>query len=132
MAISISDLNLNKQCEQPAQLELIGTDGQPLGVSMMVLGAHAKQVQDFITSSINAKRAKQAMDAKFSRKKADYVKVEDDIDFSVESVAVRIVSWSGITEECNRENAVKLCTINADICSQVREFSEDLGNFTKG
>ena len=39
MGFSISDLDLNQQCEQPATLELQGVDGQPLGISLQVIGA---------------------------------------------------------------------------------------------
>jgi len=62
----------------------------------------------------------------------DYTPIEEDEQFGIESVALRIVGWEGITEECTRENAVKLCTVNAHIRNQVAEFSEDLANFTKG
>lgn len=130
--ISLDTLNLNQKCEKPVALEVLGLDGKPIGVTMQVLGAHSKVVQDFINREINASRTKQAMDAKFSRKKVNVTPIEDDIAFGIESVAIRIASWDGISEDCTPENAVKLCTINSDICRQVREFSEDLANFTKG
>lgn len=131
--ISLESLDLCKACDEAVSLNPLDANGEELGIELLVLGAHSQAIQDALNKKINKQRAKQAIDARSSRRKpADYTPIEDDIQFGIESVAVRIAGWSGITEEYSPEMAIKLCTINPDICRQVREFSEDIGNFTKG
>lgn len=132
MALSIADLNLTARCESPMPLELVDTKGDKIGVTVHVLGGHAKQVKDFVAQNINAARAKAAMSARTGQRKLDYTPVEQDIEFGVESIAIRVVSWDGLADECTFESAKLLCQINPDIRRQILEFSEDMGNFTRG
>lgn len=131
MAISLKDLDLKKKCESPAEMELLGSEGQSTGVRLMVLGGQAEAVTRHINKAINEARRNAALAVRRDRR-GHVSTIEEDIEFGVESVAVRIVGWSGITEEYTPDNAVTLCASNTDICRQVREFSEDLANFTKG
>lgn len=131
MALSLADLNLSKQCDNAAPLELVGQDGKPLGVTLMVLGGHSATVTNAINKAMNTRRRAEALAAKRG-KKSEYVPIEEDIEFGIEATAVRISGWSGLSEEYSAANAAELCRINPEIAKQVREFSEDLANFTKG
>ena len=132
MALSLNDLNLKKKCDSPAEMELLGVDGKDTGVKLMVLGGHSEVVSQHVNRALNDARRNAALAAKRGRKTIQYTPIEDDIEFGIESVAVRIVGWSGITEPYSQENALALCASNAEVCRQVREFSEDIANFTKG
>ena len=56
---------------------------------------------------------------------------EEDEQFAIESAAIRITGWRGITQEFTPELAIKLCTINPEIRTQVIKESDELGNFKK-
>lgn len=131
MALSLSELDLTKQCESASKLELLSPDGRPLGVTLMVIGGHSETVSKHINKALNNRRKAEALALKRG-KRTEYTPIEDDIDFGIEATAIRVVGWEGIKEEFTPENALKLCASNADICRQIRDFSEDIANFTKG
>lgn len=128
---SLADLNLQKKCEDAVEFEPTTSTGKGLGIFLTVLGAHAPAVQRWVNKSLNERRRAEALQVRRG-KNGDIRPIEEDIDFGIEVVAIRITGWRGITEEFSPENALKLCQINPEICAQVRETSEDLANFTKG
>jgi hypothetical protein len=131
--ISIESLNLQKQCGESVPMPVLDLEGNPIpGIELYVLGSHAPSVKEWLYKQLNQER--QAIALKTRRKgKAglDVTPIEDDIEFGNEAVAVRIVGWKGLTEPWSPEQALRLCTINPEILRQVREFTEELRNFSK-
>lgn len=129
--ISLSDLNIKSKCNEPVEFEPTDSKGNGMGITVLVLGAHSDVVQKHVNKELNRRRKQDFLKAK-KGKDAELVPVEEDIEFGIEATAIRIVGWEGIAEDYSPENAIVLCSVNPDICSQIREFSEDIGNFTKG
>lgn len=127
--VSIADLNIAKKCEDGYEFEYLDEAGKGTGIHFTVIGAHAKKVQDWVNKQLNQRRRQEAMQAK--RGKDDVRPIEDDIDFGVELVSMRIVGWRGIAEEHSPELALTLCQGNPLVVEQVKEASENLANFTK-
>jgi hypothetical protein len=129
--VSLADLNLTKQCEQSAEMEVKTVRGKGTGIVLSVLGAHAPEIQKWINKELNNRRREEALQAKLG-KHASIRMIEEDIDFGMGVVAIRITGWRGISDQWSPENALLLCQTNAEIAAQVKEFSDDIANFTKG
>ena len=130
MALSISDLNVAKSCEETYEFEYLDANGNGTGVFLSVIGAHAPEIQKWQNKKLNERRRRLALQAKRGIKD-EITTAEDDIEFGKEYIAMRIKSWRGITEPCTLENSMLLCDINPLIVDQVREASESMANFTK-
>jgi hypothetical protein len=128
--LSLAELNLVQKCDESMDLKPLGADGKELGITLHVLGAHATSVKKWINKSLNRRRQFEAMQAKRG-KKSEVRPIEDDIEFGVEVVAIRLTGWGGLSDEFTPENALLLCETNPDICDQIREFSEDMTNLKK-
>lgn len=132
--ISLKDLNVSKACEVGFEFEVKDElTGKGTGIFLTVIGGHAQAILDFSKKELNARRVAQAMaekrDPRGKNPEAKVVPIEDDIEFSTEMVAIRVVAWRGIEEPYTHENAVNLCTINPPIKEQILAVSEDLRNF---
>lgn len=125
----MADLNLKAKCAEGFTFPFLDDAGKETGVTFTVLGAHAPAVQKWCNSELNARRKQDAMQAKRG-KDTDVRAIEDDIDFGVEFMAIRIVGWQGITEPYSPENALRLCVTNPLVVEQVKSASEALANFT--
>jgi len=134
MAVSLAQLNLKAKSDQAYEFEVVDEDdGQGMGIFISVVGEHSKKVQDLITNTVNGQRRAEAIrKGKSAAKKEDYTPVEEDIDFSNQLAAARIVGWKGISEEYSPENALLLCSTNPSIKDQVTVESQKIKNFTKG
>ena len=128
--LSLSDLNLTKKCEEGYEFEYINENGKQTGFFLTVIGAHAQEVQKWANSKLNIRRRQDAITAKRG-KDIDVRDIEDDIEFGTEFMSIRIKAWRGIDEPCTPQNALLLCQTNALIVEQVKEASENLGNFGK-
>lgn len=129
---SINDLDVTKSCETGYEFEVTDdVTGKGTGLFLTVIGGHAQRIADFTKKSLNERRLADAMAEKRDpRGKNPKVHlVEEDIEFSTELVAMRIIGWRGISDPYSHENAVKLCTVNPPIKEQVLARSEDLKNF---
>jgi hypothetical protein len=102
----------------------------PSGIYITVLGSNSDHVKKWVRQALNKMRQREAMQAKRG-KDVDIRTVEDDEQFSIESAAIRVTGWRGISQEFTPELAIKLCTINPEIRAQIIKESDDLGNFTK-
>ena len=128
--MSLDDLNLVKACEQTFEFEYIEPSGKGSGVFLEIIGAQADKVQKWRNNRINQQRQAEALNAK--RKRDPEVRnIEDDIDFGIEYISIRIIGWKGISTPFTPENALKLCSINPEILDQVARHSENMANFTK-
>jgi len=128
--MNLNDLDISKPCETGYEFEYISdSTGKPSGVFITVIGSHAESVKQWIRKALNNMRQREAMLAK--KGKDEVRMVEDDEEFGIESTAIRITGWRGITEEYSHANAVKLCSINPEIRAQVLKNSDELGNFIK-
>lgn len=128
-AISLADLNVTKKCEEGYEFEYLDANGNSTGVFITVVGAHAPQIQKWVNTQLNQRRKHEAMQAK--RGKDVERLIEDDIEFGVEFMAIRITGWRGINEPCTPENALVLCESNPLAVEQVKAASENLANFTR-
>jgi hypothetical protein len=128
---SLNDLDVTKNCEAGFEFEVTDdATGKGVGIHLTVIGAHAPAVLDFTRKSLNARRVFDEMNEKRG-KKSQSRSIEDDIEFSTNLVAIRVIGWRGITDEFTPEGAIKLCTINPPIREQILKASEDLANFTQ-
>lgn len=130
---SIDDLDIAKACETPYEFEVKDDEtGKGTGFFLSVIGAHAQVVTDFTAKRLNERRHADAMHEKRDPrgKNPNVHLVEEDIQFSTELVALRVVSWRGeIKEPYSHDNAVRLCTINPSIKEQILAVSEDLKKY---
>jgi len=128
--VSIDALNAVQACDAGFEFEYIGPDGKGSGRFFTVIGEQSEQVQEWIRKRLNKLRRDEDM----ARRRGKEIQrlVETDQQFGIESAAIRITGWRGISEECTFDNAVRLCTINPLIRAQVLDASADLGNFMKG
>ena len=131
-SVSLADLDTRKKCGEGVEFEIVNATGKGTGIFLTVIGAHAPSVQTWVNKELNNRRRAEALQAKRSGKALDVRPIEEDIDFGIELIAIRILGWRGITEPFSPENALILCQSNPEVCAQVREFSEDIANFTKG
>jgi hypothetical protein len=128
---SIDDLDVTKSCEDGYEFEVTDeTTGEGSGVFLTVIGGHAQRIADFTKKMLNERRVAEAMHEKRG-KGPKVTPVEEDMAFSIELIAMRVIAWRGIKEPYSHENAVKLCTVNPLIKEQVLKASNDMANFTK-
>ena len=128
--VSLSSLNVVDSCSHAEEMPFLDELGEETGITFMVLGAHAPEVQRWTNKKLNARRRQD--DQREKRGKNTEVRmVEDDIEFGNELISKRIVGWTGITEEWSPQMSLQLCTQSPLAVEQVREFSEELGNFGK-
>lgn len=132
--LSLNDLDVSKACEVAHEFEVKDeVTGRGTGIFLSVIGGHAQRILDFSKEEVNARRVAEAMaekrDPRGKNPQAKVIPIENDIKFSTELVAMRIVGWRGISEPYTHENAVRLCTINPPIKEQILAVSEDLKNF---
>lgn len=129
--LSLADLDTQKKCEDAVEMEVVSPSGKGLGIFLSVIGGQSPTVQNWVNKALNQRRRADFINER-KGKKGEVRAIEDDIEFGTEVIAIRIKGWRGISDEYTPENALRLCTINSDICTQVREFTEDISNFTKG
>ena len=127
--ISLAELDLNSQCSESFEFQVDDERGIPTDIYISVLGEHAPSVQKWLYKQINARRRQEALKER-QGKKADVRDTREDAEFGAEMMSKRIVGWRGITEDFSPDLALKLCMQNTLITDQVREHSEDMGNFT--
>ena len=129
---SLDDLDVTKRCEIPFEFEYIDeATGKGTGIFFTIIGSHAQVIADYTAKELNARRVAEKMAEKRDPrgKNPVVVKIEEDIGFSTELIALRIVGWRGIEEPFSRENAVRLCAKNQPIREQILQKSDDLKNF---
>lgn len=133
---SFGKLNITNVCDMPSEFEYMGEDGvTKTGFYVSVLGQYSRKVQDFILGLENKDRIR-AFEEKKRGKQETYRKAEQDMDDTIEAIAVRVCGWRGTVlgqevPEYSEENAIELIRVNPIIRSKVLEVSNDLGNFTK-
>lgn len=127
---SLADLNTNKKSEEGFKFEYLDADGKETGIFVTAIGEHSAPVQKWRNRKINNDRAHAAMLEKRG-KKPEVTQVEDDIEFGIEYISIRIIAWEGLQEPCTPENALQWCQIDPLIVEQTRTISENLANFTK-
>lgn len=130
--LSLNDLDVSKACEVACEFEVTDeATGKGTGIFLRVIGGHAQVIADFEKKELNARRVAEVMAEKRDPrgKNPKVVSIEEDIEFSTELIAMRVVGWRGIEEPYSHENAVKLCTINPPIKEQILAKSNDLKNF---
>lgn len=131
---SINDLDVRKSSEDGYEFEVVDdSTGKGTGIFLTVIGGHAEAITDASRKWINDRRRAEAMAEKRDPRGKNPIvhTVEEDIAFSTEIVAMRVIAWRGISDPYSHANAVKLCTVNPPIKEQILKASDDLANFTK-
>ncbi|PIP01785.1 MAG: hypothetical protein COX55_09040 [Zetaproteobacteria bacterium CG23_combo_of_CG06-09_8_20_14_all_54_7] len=134
---SLADLDATKASEQAFEFEYINAaTGEGTGIFLSVLGGESEAVTAEVAKLINERRRKQAareVQRKIGvgTKPTEFETLESDVAFGQRLAAVRLVGWRGISDPWTAENALKLCTSNRDIASQVTQQSDMVGNFMK-
>lgn len=129
--VSLDSLNLEKDCEQGYEFELVNVTGKGSGIFLTVLGQHAEEPKKAIRKRLNAEITQNAMLQK--RGKDIPVRMVEDLrDDNLHDAAVYVIGWKGITEPCNLDNVMKLFRINQEYMRQAIEESQKLENFTRG
>lgn len=129
MNIDLNDLDLTTT--EGFEFEYVSESSAiPSGIFITVLSSNSETVKAWLRKAINRIRQREAMQAKRG-KDVEVRSAEDDEQFAIESAAIRITGWRGITQDFSPELAIKLCTINPEIRLQVIKESDELGNFKK-
>lgn len=132
--VSLDSLNVVKASDSPFEFEYITPDGRQTGVFLKVLGGQSEVVTKAAAKMINERRrelAARELKKRGNSKQIDFDPIEDDIEFGQRLAAVRLVGWSGITDEFSPENAMRLCKTNKYIAAAILEYSDDVANFMK-
>jgi hypothetical protein len=128
--VSLESLDICKPCEQGFEFEYISeADSKPSGIFITILGSHAEKVKTWVRRELNRMRQREALMIK--KGKDEIRQIEDDEQFAIESAAIRIIGWRGITQDYTPQLAITLCDINPEIRKQVIEKSDELANFIK-
>ena len=129
-------LNITNICDMPTEFEYMGEDGvTKTGFYISVLGQYSKKVQSFILELENKDRMRLFEERKRGKQEG-FKKAEQDMDDTIEAIAVRVCGWRGTVNgvevpEYSEENAIELMKITPIILSKVLEISNALANFTK-
>lgn len=133
--ISLDALNARKASEEAHEFEYTLADGTRTGIFLSVLGAHAHAVVSKTNELINDRRRKEAArdaQAQIDRSVDTFTPFENEVAFTQQLAAARLVGWRGIDEDFTPDLALKLCQINPDIAAQIVSRSNNLGNYMKG
>lgn len=125
--VSLASLNVNAACDTPFTFDFLDPDGNETGIKISVIGKESTPVKAWLKANLNKRRVVEARELKMGKAKTR--RVEDDEAFGHEYLAVRVVGWEGIKEECSLENVMTLCEINPSFVQQVELHSENLSNF---
>lgn len=129
---SIKDLDVAKACETSFEFEVKDDEtGKGTGIFISVIGGHAQVIADHIAKKLNERRTAEAMAVKRDPrgKQTHVVPVEDDIEYNIEQIALRVTAWRGISDPYSQETAILLCKKNPSIKDQILATSENLKNF---
>ncbi|WP_342049875.1 MULTISPECIES: hypothetical protein [unclassified Cupriavidus] len=127
---SIESLNLVKASESGYEFELKNSDGVGLGVFITVRGDHSDKVKAADRQKINERRER----AYIAAKKGETMgpdPIEDDEARAVENAILRTISWKGLDEPFNADNARLLYTVNPEVRAQVFAAAAESANFLK-
>jgi hypothetical protein len=149
-AVDFADLDATG--EVPFEFEYLIDGTKPSGIFLFTLSGQCPTVAEAVNKEVNARRKNEAMatarNAHARPGSAEFIPIEDDVAFGKRLSAVRLCGWRGpgdtagldeeqlkrfrgINQPWSKENALKLCQINAEISSQVLEKSNITENFIK-
>lgn len=132
--VSLDSLNMVRASDSPFEFEYITPDGRQTGIFLKILGGQSEVVTKAASKMINDRRrqlAAKELSKRAGSKQIDFDPIENDIEFGQRLAAVRLVGWSGITNEFTPENALLLCQTNKFIAAAIIEYSDDVANFMK-
>lgn len=129
--VSFRDYNARKKSEGGFEVELLDEKGQKTGTFATVIGAFAPAVQKWVNKELNDRRRAEALQAKRG-KVLDVRPIEEDIEFGIGAMACRVIAWRPFIEPCTFENVCEWLESNPHYVDQLKDASEELGNFTKG
>lgn len=127
---SIASLNLVQASETGFEFELKDSAGVGLGVFITVRGDHSDVVKNDARRKVNERRERAYVAARKGESMGpDHV--EDDEARAIEGAVLRTISWKGLDEPCDPENARLLYTVNPEVRAQVFAAAAESANFLK-
>jgi hypothetical protein len=128
--LSFKDMNLVSTADKPFEFAYIDPNTQKeTEFKVKVIGSHSNIVTDAVLENADAQRRSDKLSER-KGKEIEIRKAKDDVQFSVELTAKRIIGWSGIDIDYSPEKAIELCTINPELRKQVNDASDEIKNFT--
>lgn len=129
--IDITAFDSVGKCEQGQPLEIKDENGEETGVILMVLGKHADVVTKWFSRVVNASMREQQQ-AQKRGKLVDPKSLDEIRAQNIDGAAVRITGWRGPKQAFDVDLLKSALGRNPHWIDQVIEFSDDMGNFTKG
>ena len=129
---SLDDLDANKACEVPYELEYVTPNGS--SIFMSILGSESNTVSLAVSKLTVERRKIQAnLEVKFKNDKEalDLAVYEANQLFSYRLIACRLIGWKNISAEFNEVNALRLVKNNSDISTLIVSASNNIANFMK-
>lgn len=125
--------DFSKSADTGYSFELKLPDGTPSGAKLTIRGDMSPAVVGFTRKKVQEYLQKQA--AAKRKNKDESIDFDEMEENKVESALLRLLGWSGITEEgkevqFSKEKATEVLTKHNWICDQILEQSADVENFT--
>lgn len=133
---SLDQLDQPKACETPFEFEVKNETDEGTGLFLSVIGGVAPVITEFVEKHMQGRRVQQALAEKADPrgKRIHVVPFTEDVEFTTQLIAMRIVGWRGIIQDpCTPENTLKLCKNNPwSVRDQILLNSDKMENFPIG
>lgn len=143
-AIDFDSLDTGIASEKPHEFELVHPGNKkPLGVFLNVLGPDSKAHKERLRRQLNRDRRKEFEAARKNKGAVEPSTFEEDEAFGVDLFADLIVGWRTVTDgksepvivwkgeklDFNRDNLVRWVAHFQWVIPQIKDVTDDLGNF---
>jgi hypothetical protein len=133
MSFDIKKNDPTKLAEAGHTFKIETPDGEVQDATVTVRGTNSPKVKDFLRTSHNQWRMRDAQ-AKKRGKEPEDLTIDELEDFGIRSAVVRIIGWKGIEEDgkvivFSPEEAVRLMTEHAFLRDAVVKESDNALNF---
>lgn len=128
--LSFKDMDLVSTADKPYEFAYIDPQTlKPTEFKIKIIGSHSNIITDAVLENADAQRRADKLNER-KGKDSEIRKAKDDVEFSVELTAKRIIGWTGFDVDYSPENAIKLCKMNPEFRKQVNDASDEIKNFT--
>lgn len=131
---SIADIEAQVSTADAVELEPFLPNGEPSGITLMVLSDQAPGVVAGINELVDKRRRKEQITeakARGARPGEAIITAAEDADHVRRLTVVRLAGWKGLDDPFTPENAVRLLKAAPTFVSQILNRSAELGSFTK-
>jgi hypothetical protein len=132
-ALSLATIEAQAKSDAPVPFEPFDKDGNPCGITLMILSDQSDKVRLGINVLENQRRRRAQLNAEKASKARPgevFTPVEDDIDFGLKMTALRIAGWQGLDEPYSEENALRLLRAIPSFIAQITAKGAELAGFT--